>query len=229
MEEYIHLYHQKLWEIAFANVRDTLFNQNTISWGLLIYLFYIILALLERNKKRALIVTCIPFVLFILCLGAEFLYSYDNIMNPKSDYNNEWSFEGLKRDTVLPMIENIDKIPIASVDGKLKRQDIILFAVSNPTYYDALFGKASMLLSGRQQVGNDFVIVLVGYEVKDDSWQSVDIRIAPSVEESDFQKFSKVLHIEREEKVGATSIVSDLQFIYYKNSQEEKNGKKSKL
>lgn len=29
-------------------------------------------------------------------------------------------FEGLKRDTVLPMIENIDKIPIASVDGKLK-------------------------------------------------------------------------------------------------------------
>lgn len=229
MEEYIHLYHQKLWEIAFVNVRDTLFNQNTISWGLLIYLFYIILALLERNKKRALIVTCIPFVLFILCLGAEFLYSYDNIMNPKSDYNNEWSFEGLKRDTVLPMIENIDKIPIASVDGKLKRQDIILFAVSNPTYYDALFGKASMLLSGRQQVGNDFVIVLVGYEVKDDSWQSVDIRIAPSVEESDFQKFSKVLHIEREEKVGATSIVSDLQFIYYKNSQEEKNGKKSKL
>lgn len=229
MEEYINLYHQKLWEIAFTNVRDTFANQNTIFWGLLIYFSYVMFDLLAGNKKRVLIVTCIPFVLFFLSMGAEYLYSYDKIMNPKSDYNNEWSFEGLKRDTVLPMIENIDKIPIASVDGKLKRQDIILFAVSNPTYYDALFGKASMLLSGRQQVGNDFVIVLVGYEVKDDSWQSVDIRIAPSVEESDFQKFSKVLHIEREEKVGATSIVSDLQFIYYKNSQEEKNGKKSKL
>ena len=47
-------------------------------------------------------------------MGAEYLYSYDKIMNPKSDYNTEWSFEGLKRDTVLPMIENIDKIPIAS-------------------------------------------------------------------------------------------------------------------
>ena len=63
MEEYIHLYHQKLWEIAFANVRDTLFNQNTISWGLLIYLFYIILALLERNKK-----TCSDCYLYSFCL-----------------------------------------------------------------------------------------------------------------------------------------------------------------
>lgn len=228
MEEYINLYHQKLWEIAFANVRDTLFNQNTISWGLLIYLFYIMLALLERNKKRALIVTCIPFVLFILCLGAEFLYSYDNIMNPKSDYNSRWSFGGLKRDTFKHIINDVDKIPIASVDGKLKREDIILFAV-NPQGYEALFGKASMLLSGKQQVGNEFLIVLVDYEEKDGLWQSVDIRVAPGAERSDFQKFSKVLHIEREEKVGATRVIDDLQSIYYKNSEEEKNGKKSKL
>lgn len=228
MEEYINLYHQKLWEIAFANVRDTLFNQNTISWGLLIYLFYIMLALLERNKKRALIVTCIPFVLFILCLGAEFLYSYDNIMNPKSDYNSRWSFGGLKRDTFKHIINDVDKIPIASVDGKLKREDIILFAV-NPQGYEALFGKASMLLSGKQQVGNEFLIVLVDYEEKDGRWQSVDIRVAPGAERSDFQKFSKVLHIEREEKVGAARVIDDLQSIYYKNSQKEKNGKKSKL
>lgn len=99
-------------------------------------------------------------------MGAEYLYSYDKIMNPKSDYNTEWSFEGLKRDTVLPMIENIDKIPIASVDGKLKRQDIILFAVSNPTYYDALFGKPSMLLSRQQKVGDHFLIALIGYKEK---------------------------------------------------------------
>ena len=223
MEEYINLYHQKLWEIAFTNVRDTFINQNTLSWGLLIYFSYVMFDLLAGNKKRVLIVTCIPFVLFFLSMGAEYLYSYDKIMNPKSDYNNEWSFEGLKRDTVLPMIENIDKIPIASVDGKLKRQDIILFAISNPTYYDALFGKASMLLSGRQQVGNDFVIVLVGYEVKDDSWQSVDIRIAPSVEESDFQKFSKVLHIKIGEAEGATGIILDLEELHEKKLESGKN------
>ena len=162
-------------------------------------------------------------------MGAEYLYSYDKIMNPKSDYNTEWSFEGLKRDTVLPMIENIDKIPIASVDGKLKRQDIILFAVSNPTYYDALFGKPSMLLSRQQKVGDHFLIALIGYKEKNGRWQSVDIRIAPDAEEQDFQKFSKVLHIKRTEKVGASSIVSDLQFLYLKNSEEEKNGEKSGL
>ena len=157
-------------------------------------------------------------------MGAEYLYSYDKIMNPKSDYNTEWSFEGLKRDNVLPMIENIDKIPIASVDGKLKRQDIILFAVSNPTYYDALFGKPSMLLSRQQKVGDHFLIALIGYKEKNGRWQSVDIRIAPDAEEQDFQKFSKVLHIKRGEKVGTSSIVSDLQFLYLKNSEEEKNG-----
>lgn len=224
MEEYINLYHQKLWEIAFTNVRDTFINQNTLSWGLLIYFSYVMFDLLAGNKKRVLIVTCIPFVLFFLSMGAEYLYSYDKIMNPKSDYNNEWSFEGLKRDTVLPMIENIDKIPIASVDGKLKRQDIILFAVSNPTYYDALFGKPSMLLSRQQKVGDHFLIALIGYKEKNGRWQFVDIRIAPDAEEQDFQKFSKVLHIERGEKVGASSIVSDLQFLYLKNSEEEKNG-----
>lgn len=223
MEEYINLYHQKLWEIAFTNVRDTFINQNTLSWGLLIYFSYVMFDLLAGNKKRVLIVTCIPFVLFFLCMGAEYLYSYDKIMNPKSDYNNEWSFEGLKRDTVLPMIENIDKIPIASVDGKLKIEDIILFAVK-PQGYEALFGEASMLLSGKQLVGNEFLIVLVDYEEKDGRWQSVDIRVAPGAERSDFQKFSKVLHIEREEKVGAARVIDDLQSIYYKNSQEEKNG-----
>ena len=38
---------------------------------------------------------------------------------------------------------------------------------------------------------------MVGYKEKDGKWQSVDIRIAPGVEEKDFQKFSKVLHIKK--------------------------------
>ncbi|MCB7127769.1 hypothetical protein LIZ53_16630, partial [Lachnoclostridium sp. 210928-DFI.6.3] len=41
------------------------------------------------------------------------------------------------------------------------------------------------------------LVALVGYEEKNGKWQSVDIRIAPGVEEKDFQKFSKVLHIKK--------------------------------
>lgn len=51
MEEYINLYHQKLWEIAFTNVRDTFVNQNTIFWGLLIYFSYVMFDLLAGNKN----------------------------------------------------------------------------------------------------------------------------------------------------------------------------------
>lgn len=61
MEEYINLYHQKLWEIAFSNVRDAFVNQNILSWGLLIFFSYVMFDLLAGNKKRVLIVTCIPF------------------------------------------------------------------------------------------------------------------------------------------------------------------------
>lgn len=221
MEEYINLYHQKLWEIAFTNVRDTFVNQNTIFWGLLIYFSYVMFDLLAGNKKRVLIVTCIPFVLFFLSMGAEYLYSYDKIMNPKSDYNNEWSFEGLKRDTVLPMIENIDKIPIASVDGKLKRKDIIMISPSNPTYYDSLFGEVSMFFSGSKTVGKDFLVALVGYKEKDGEWQSVDIRLAPGIENKDFQKFSKVLHIDKDDE-DATFIVYNLQKCYEHKFKKEK-------
>ncbi len=224
MEEYINLYHQKLWEIAFTNVRDTFINQNTLSWGLLIYFSYVMFDLLAGNKKRVLIVTCIPFVLFFLSMGAEYLYSYDKIMNPKSDYNNEWSFEGLKRDTVLPMIENIDKIPIASVDGKLKRQDIILFAVSNPTYYDALFGNVANHLAVGQTVGNNFVVALVDFEEKKGEWQSVDIRISPGDAEKDFKKFSKVLHIKKGEREGAEGIILTLQKLHESTLRKEKAG-----
>ena len=86
-----------------------------------------------------------------------------------------------------------------------------------------------MLLSRQQKVGDHFLIALIGYKEKNGRWQSVDIRVAPGAERSDFQKFSKVLHIEREEKVGAARVIDDLQSIYYKNSEEEKNVKKSKL
>mgnify|MGYP001012487483 CR=1 FL=1 len=162
-------------------------------------------------------------------MGAEYLYSYDKIMNPNSPYNDSLRIASLKSDTVLPVLENVDEVPIASIDGDLKRKDIILFAVPYPIFYDGLFGNVSNHLAVGQTVGNNFVVALVDFEEKQGEWQSVDIRIAPDAEEQDFQKFSKVLHIKRAEKVGASSIVSDLQFLYLKNSEEEKNGEKSGL
>ncbi|MBS6243893.1 MAG: hypothetical protein KH542_02355 [Streptococcus sp.] len=122
------------------------------------------------------------------------------------------------------MLEHVDEIRLASVDGELKREDIILFAVSNPTYYDGLFADVANSLAGSQTIGTDFLVALVGYEEKNGEWQSVDIRIAPGVEEKDFKKFSKVLHIKKDEAEGATDIILNLQELYEKKLQKEKDG-----
>jgi len=162
--------------------------------------------------------------MFILCIAAEYAHSYDKIMNPASIYNSSLHVASLKHETVLPILEHVDEIPLASVDGELKREDIILFAVSNPTYYDGLFNDIAMLLTGEYKIGTDFLVALVGYEEKNGEWQSVDIRIAPGVEEKDFQKFSKVLHIKIDEAEGATGIILDLQKIYKLKLRKEKDG-----
>lgn len=67
-------------------------------------------------------------------------------------------------------------------------------------------------------------VALVGYEEKNGQWQSVDIRIAPGIEEKDFKKFSKVLHIKKDEAEGATDIILNLQELYEKKLQKEKDG-----
>ena len=79
-------------------------------------------------------------------------------------------------------------------------------------------------LAGDQTIGAAFLVALVGYEEKNGQWQSVDIRIAPGIEEKDFQKFSKVLHIKKDEAEGATSIIYNLQNFYEKKLQKEKDG-----
>lgn len=229
MEEYINLYHQKLWEIAFSNVEKVFGVFFIILLVLSIYPIYTSFHKLVRRKKLVFVLICMPFFLFFLCMATEYIYSYDKIMNPNSPYNDSLRIASLKSDTVLPVLENVDEVPIASIDGDLKRKDIILFAVPNPIFYDGLFGNVANHLAVGQTVGNNFVVALVGFKEKNGEWQSVDIRIAPDAEEQDFQKFSKVLHIKRAEKVGASSIVSDLQFLYLKNSEEEKNGEKSGL
>lgn len=230
VEEFLNLYHQKLWEIAFGNIVGTFFNFYTIVFVLLIYPYYILSDLLARRWKRLLVMICPPFILFLLCMVAEYAHSYDKIMNPASPYNDSLRIASVKPEKALPILEHVDEIRLASVDGELKREDIILFAVSNPIYYDGLFADVANSLAGSQTIGAAFLVALVGYEEKDGEWQSVDIRIAPGVEEKDFQKFSKVLHIKIGEAEGATGIILDLQRLldlqelYEKKLQKEKDG-----
>ncbi|ALD72940.1 hypothetical protein WH25_03110 [Streptococcus gordonii] len=162
--------------------------------------------------------------MFLLCMVAEYAHSYDKIMNPASIYNSSLHVASLKHETVLPILEHVDEIPLDSVDGKLKRDDILVFALSNPTYYDALFADIANSLAGEQTIGKAFLVALVGYEEKNGQWQSVDIRIAPGEEEKDFQKFSKVLHIKKNEAEGATSIIYKLQDFYESKLRKEKDG-----
>lgn len=224
MEEYMNLYHQKLWEIAFKNVFNTFINYKSTFLFLLIFIAFILNAISKGRKKQLIVVTCIPFLLFILCLGVEYLYSYDKIMNPKSLYNDSLLIASVKSEKVSPVLENVDEVPIASIDGDLKRKDIILFAVPNPIFYDGLFGNVANHLAVGQTVGNNFVVALVDFEEKKGEWQSVDIRIAPGDAEKDFKKFSKVLHIKKGEREGAEGIILTLQKLHESTLRKEKNG-----
>lgn len=223
MEEFLNFYHQKLWEIAFSNIVGTFFNFYTIVFVLLIYPYYILSDLLARRWKRLLVMICPPFILFLLCMVAEYAHSYDKIMNPSSPYNDSLRIASVKPENALPILKHVDEIRLASVDGELKREDIILFAVSKPTYYDGLFADVANSLAGSQTIETSLLVALVGYEEKNGQWQSVDIRIAPGVEEKDFKKFSKVLHIKKDEAEGATSIIYNLQKFYEKKLESEKN------
>ena len=224
VEEYLNLHHQKMWEIAFSNVEKVFGVFFVILLVLSILPIYIFFNSLVRRKKLILVLICIPFLMFILCIAAEYAYSYDKIMNPDSPYNDSLMVASLRHETVLPILEHVDEIPLNSVDGKLKRDDVLVFALSNPTYYDALFADIANSLAGEQTIGKAFLVALVGYEEKNGQWQSVDIRIAPGDEEKDFQKFSKVLHIKKDETEGATGIIYKLQSFYELKLRKEKDG-----
>ncbi len=213
-----------MWEIAFSNVEKVFGVFFVILLVLSILPIYIFFNSLVRRKKLILVLICIPFLMFILCIAAEYAYSYDKIMNPDSPYNDSLMVASLRHETVLPILEHVDEIPLDSVDGELKRDDILVFALSNPTYYDALFADIANSLAGEQTIGKAFLVALVGYEEKNGEWQSVDIRIAPGDEEKDFQKFSKVLHIKKNETEGATGIIYKLQSFYELKLRKEKDG-----
>ena len=230
MEEYLNLYHQKMWEIAFGHVEKVFGVFLVFLLVLSIFPIYISFDFLVKRKKLVLSLTCIPLCLiYLLCMVAEYAHSYDEIMNPASPYNDSLRVASLNSERSLPIFEHVDEIRLASVDGELKREDIILFAVSKPTYYDGLFADVANSLAGSQITETSLLVALVGYEEKNGQWQSVDIRIAPGVEEKDFQKFSKVLHIKKDEAEGATSIIYKLQNFYELKLWVEKNGYGPKL
>jgi len=154
---------------------------------------------------------------------AEFVNSYDKIMNPDSIYNKDNLYYSLIPVEIRLQIEYVDEQPLSSVDGELKKADVILFAVSSPGYDDALFSTTADFFSGKYRLGKSFLVALVGYEEKDGEWESVDIRIAPGIKEKDFQKFSKILHIKKAKESSFNGIVSYLQELHEKKLESEKN------
>ena len=219
MEEYLNLYHQKLWEIVYENLIRTFFYPYTI----ILFALFLIIWYLFFGKKRILLFIASYLFLFLLGGVAEYVNSYDKIMNPDSIYNKDILYYSLIPVEIRLQIEYVEEQPVSSVDGELKKADVILFALSNPSYYDGLFSDTANLLTGEHRLRKSFLVALVGYEEKDGEWQSVDIRIAPGKEKKDFQKFSKILHIKKAKESSFNGIVSYLQELHEKKLESEKN------
>ena len=219
MEEYLNLYHQKLWEIAYENLIRTFFYPYTI----ILFALFLIIWYLFFGKKRILLFIASYLFLFLLGGVAEYVNSYDKIMNPDSIYNKDILYYSLIPVEIRLQIEYVEEQPLSSVDGELKKADVILFALSNPSYYDGLFSDTANLLTGEHRLRKSFLVALVGYEEKDGEWQSVDIRIAPGKEKKDFQKFSMILHIKKAKESSFNGIVSYLQELHEKKLESEKN------
>ena len=221
MEEYLNLYHQKMWEIAYENLIRTFFHPHTIIFFVLFLIISFLICYVYFEKKCTLLFIVSYFSLFLLGGVAEFVNSYDKIMSPDSSYNQSfWLFPVVE---MRLQIEYVDEQLLSSVDGELKKADVILFAEANPQYHDGLFSDTADFFTRSHIEGKQFLVALVGYEEKDGEWQSVDIRIAPGDEEKDLQKFSKVLHIKKDEAEGATGIIYKLQKFYEKKLESEKN------
>nr|WP_306552674.1 hypothetical protein [Streptococcus gordonii] len=208
-----------MWEIAYENLINTFFYLTTIMLFVLILIFGCIFL----GKKWIFLSISSYFVLFLFAIAAEYVNSYDKIMNPDSIYNKDILYYSLIPVEIRLQIEYVEEQPLSSVDGELKKADVILFALSNPSYYDGLFSDTANLLTGEHRLRKSFLVALVGYEEKDGEWQSVDIRIAPGKEKKDFQKFSKILHIKKAKESSFNGIVSYLQELHEKKLESEKN------
>ena len=174
MEEFLNLYHQKLWEIAYENLIRTFFHPHTIIFFVLFLIISFLIFYVYFEKKCTLLFIVSYFSLFLLGGVAEFVNSYDKIMSPDSSYNQSfWLFP------VEMSLQIEDEQPLSSVDGELKKEDVILFAEANPQYHDGLFSDTAYFFTRSHIEGKHFLVALVGFEEKNGEWQSVDIRIAP--------------------------------------------------
>ena len=137
MEEFLNLYHQKLWEIAYENLIRTFFHPHTIIFFVLFLIISSLICNVHFEKKCTLLFIVSYFSLFLLGGVAEFVNSYGKIMSPDSSYNQSfWLFPVVE---MRLQIEYVDEQLLSSVDGELKKADVILFAEANPQYHDGLF------------------------------------------------------------------------------------------
>ena len=157
MEEYLNLYHQKMWEIAYENLIRTFFHPHTIIFFVLFLIISSLICNVYFEKKCTLLFIVSYFSLFLLGGVAEFVNSYGKIMSPDSSYNQSfWLFP------VEMSLQIEDEQPLSSVDGELKKEDVILFAEANPQYHDGLFSATAYFFSCGHIEGKSFLVALVG-------------------------------------------------------------------
>ena len=164
----------------------------------------------------------IPVIFGFSCLIIEYRDVYNQIENSTSDKHMVFFLNYQDREGFLGYSKNDEEIQFASVDGKLQEKDIIMF-VNSDVFYTGLLKDLSAKLPGGHQATRIIPIVLVGYTEKDGIWESIDIRIASGDNKDDFERFSKLIHIKKEDTISS-KFISDFQELYETNLQiEEKN------
>lgn len=223
MEEYLNLYHQKLWGVANYNIVGVFINPLILFLVLFFYPIYCV-SFCNRKKqvKLLLMMPSIPVIFALSCLIIEYRDVYNQIVNSTSDKHMVFFLNYQDRKGFLGYSKNDEEIQFASVDGKLHEKDIIMFVNSN-VFYTGLLNDLSAKLPGGHRPTRIIPIVLVGYTEKDEIWESIDIRIAPGDNKDDFEKFSKLIHIKKEDTISS-KFISDFQELYQTDLQmKEKN------
>lgn len=223
MEEYLNLYHQKLWEVANDNIVGVFINPLILSLVLFFYPIIVYHFVIEKKQvKLLLMMSSIPVIFGLSCLIIEYRDVYNQIVNSTSDKHMVFFLNYQDREGFLGYSKNDEEIQFASVDGKLHEKDIIMFVNSN-VFYTGLLDDLSAKLPGGHQPTRIIPIVLVGYTEKDEIWESIDIRISPGDNKEDFEKFSKLIHIKKEDTISS-KFISDFQELYQTDLQmKEKN------
>ena len=170
MEEYLNLYHQKLWEVANDNIVGVFINPLILSLVLFFYPIIVYHFVIEKKQvKLLLMMSSIPVIFGLSCLIIEYRDVYNQIVNSTSDKHMVFFLNYQDREGFLGYSKNDEEIQFASVDEKLHEKDIIMFVNSN-VLYTGLLNDLSAKLPGGHQATRIIPIVLVGYTEKDGIW-----------------------------------------------------------